>query len=323
MPGPISAKALPLGIPNTLVPIADRDGQCTQPWRYFFGSIGSAGAVGPPGPPGPPGPSGRTLLTTSVVYYVRTDGSNSNTGLINSPFGAFLTWQYAWDLVINTLDLGGNQVTIQAGNSGTFTSGISSQGDAQVGSGTIILQGFSSTPSDTLISTTSADCFAFNLSRVTVTIQGLKMQTASSGNALFGAGPGVRILFDNVEFGSCASSHMAFSHNCDVGGGSTYNVSGGAQFHIQNATQAIAALHGFTITFSNSPAFSLGVVFAESGGQIFMANMVFTNGNTVTGKRYSVSTLGYIDTGTAGGNVNYIPGNVAGTADLTTFGVYF
>ena len=318
MPGPISAKALPLGIPNTLVPIADRDGQCTQPWRYFFGSIGSGGPPGPPGPAGPAGPAGRQLLASSIVYYVRTDGSNSNTGLVNSAGGAFLTPQKAWDTIIK-LDLNGQQAVIQFGKPGTYP-GIASQGDYLVGGGSIPIIGFSSTPSDTLIQTTNTDCFGFNLSRISVRISNLKMTTAGSGNCIFGAGAGVAIQTENVDFGSCAGAHMNFSHNTDMGSGVSYNVSGGAQFHILCATQAIAALHGSIVNFTNNPNFSIATAFAELAGQIFVANMTFNNGNTVTGAKFSVGTQAIIATST--GDVNYIPGNSPGFIDASTYGVY-
>jgi hypothetical protein len=58
---------------------------------------------------------GRQILTANQAYYVRTDGSDSNTGLANTAGGAFLTIQKAIDTVA-ALDLSIYNVTIQVGN---------------------------------------------------------------------------------------------------------------------------------------------------------------------------------------------------------------
>ena len=54
---------------------------------------------------------------------MRTDGSDSNTGLANTSGGAFLTLQKAWNAIL-TLDLNGFTVTVQIGD-GTYTAGVS------------------------------------------------------------------------------------------------------------------------------------------------------------------------------------------------------
>jgi hypothetical protein len=60
----------------------------------------------------------RERLTADRNYYVRTDGSDSNTGLANTAGASFLTIQKAVDVVCNDIDLGDYLVTINvaAGN---------------------------------------------------------------------------------------------------------------------------------------------------------------------------------------------------------------
>ena len=72
-------------------------------------------------------PAGRAMLSTARMYYVRTDGSDSNVGTGNNAGGAFLTIQKAWDTV-EKLDGGSNNVTITLGTGMTFAAGMVAYG---------------------------------------------------------------------------------------------------------------------------------------------------------------------------------------------------
>ena len=120
------------------------------------------------------------MLAANRTYYVRTDGSNSNNGLANTAGGAFLTIQKAIDTV-SGLDLGAYNVTIQVGN-GTYTGGASVVGP-YLGSGTVTLQGDTTTPSNVVISTTSADAISVTTNG-RLTVGGFKLQTATSGSGI-------------------------------------------------------------------------------------------------------------------------------------------
>jgi DNA-binding beta-propeller fold protein YncE len=80
--------------------------------------VGSTGATGPTGPTGP----GREILSVNRTYYVRIDGSDSNTGLSDTSGGAFLTITKALSAV-SMIDFGGFVVTIQIGD-GTYTASL-------------------------------------------------------------------------------------------------------------------------------------------------------------------------------------------------------
>jgi len=93
-------------LPNIATKIADAAGYMNSIWyRYFFETGVSANVT-------------REQLTANRTYYVRNDGSDSNTGIIDSSTGAFATWAKAIDVATLSLDCNGFQVTIEC-NSGT------------------------------------------------------------------------------------------------------------------------------------------------------------------------------------------------------------
>src|SRR5882757_9665847 len=58
----------------------------------------------------------REILTADRPYFVRTDGSDSNTGLVNSSGGAKLTFLGAYNDINNLIDFAGFTVTISMQN---------------------------------------------------------------------------------------------------------------------------------------------------------------------------------------------------------------
>ena len=109
----------------------------------------------------------REQLAANRTYYVRTDGSDGNNGLANSSGGAFLTIQKAIDTVA-ALDLSIYNVTIQVAD-GTYGGAVVVSAP-WVGSGTVTLQGNTSTPANALLSTGASDCItALGGGRSTVT----------------------------------------------------------------------------------------------------------------------------------------------------------
>lgn len=255
----------------------------------------------------------RERLTANRTYYVRTDGSNANNGLANSAGGAFLTIQYAYNLIRSTLDLAGFVVTIQLGD-GTYTAGVSLTGGLVGGLGSyLILKGNAGTPSSVVISTTSASCVLAGKGAY-IKVQDLKLQTTTAGDCL-GAYEFAQIEFANVVFGACATHHCEAWRYGTVNAVGSYTISGGAISHMHAYSMAYISIVSLTVTLTGTPAFSSWFA-GNSQSNIACAAVTFSG--SATGTRYLVHKNGVTDT--SGGGANFFPGNAAGSA--ATGGVY-
>lgn len=248
---------------------------------------------------------GREVLSGARTYYVRTDGSNSNSGLANTSGGAFLTIQKAID-VVAALDLSIYNVTIQVAD-GTYTGGVIVNGP-WIGSGDVTLQGNVSTPANVVISTTSAHCISVQ-NNGRLKIGGMKLQTTTFGIGLVATAGGRIDIVSPVNFGACATYHM----NADGGGkilcSSNYTISGNTSVHAVAISFGYFYVAANTITLSGTPAFG---TFAQSTRLGYMEWISNTFSGSATGPRYNATTGGAIFTN--GGGASYLPGNSAGSA---------
>lgn len=259
----------------------------------------------------------REALTANRTYYVRTDGSDSNNGLANTSGGAFLTLQKAYDTITANLDLGGYAVTVQVG-AGTYATGVAIT-QPWSGGGAVTFLGDSSTPGNVIISATAARCFYWNCNLPgALTVNGFKVQTTTSGDAIRGDGAGTCTL-NNMEYGVCAGRQLLLATpGANFLFGGTYLISGGAASHWVVENLSRLRCDGKTITITGTPAFSTAFASAALGG------VMQVNGNTfsgsATGRRYQITTAGGIST--AGGGATYLPGNSSPSDILTTPGWY-
>lgn len=250
----------------------------------------------------------RERLTAARTYYVRADGSDSNTGLANTAGGAFLTIQKAVDTICDTIDTASYSVTVQIAD-GTYTGAVTLR--PHVGRGVAKIQGNSGTPANVIISTTSASAIS-SASICEWDIADLKVQTTTSGYGFALANSRVNIY--NVNFGACASGHLRAYNHADVLVLSDCAVSGAAPLHWDVHGQGRLYTTGRTLTITGTPAFSTGFARAYDAGVIGCATMTFSG--SATGKRYTgVATNGVINTG--GGGATYLPGNTSGDTPAT------
>jgi hypothetical protein len=251
----------------------------------------------------------REKLAANRTYFVRSDGSDGNTGLVNSAGGAFLTIQKAVDVCASMLDFAGFTVTISIG-AGTFSGAVVLK--AMVGMAGPVSLVINGAGSSTIVSTSGATCFAADGPTVQGIIRNLKVQTASSGYC-FDVEGGASVRVGGIEFGSCAGS----AHMLAFGVGSSlaveagnFTISGGCSagyFVFATLGALIEASAGGTITLTGTPAF---VAFAEAeNATIRIGHNTFSG--SATGKRFEASVNGVIYSSGAG--ASYLPGNAAGT----------
>lgn len=252
----------------------------------------------------------RELLTAARTYYVRTDGSDSNTGLANTAAGAFRTVQKAVD-VVASLDLGLFDVTIRA--TGTFSESVALR-NLSTTSGRVLIRGDASNMTGFVLNPGSGACInTGNGFNGTYDLTYIKFD--GLGGAIRGAGGGGSITYSNVDFGPSNFEHITAPQGCLVQATGPYQISGGAYAHAGAYDGGFVRVSNVAVTIINNPAFSAGFALGSRNGIVLIIGASF-NG-TATGKRYSADLGGGILT-LAG--TDYLPGNSAGT--VATSGWY-
>jgi hypothetical protein len=220
----------------------------------------------------------RDKLTAARTYYVRTDGNDACNGLTNAAGSsgacAFLTIQKAITTAA-TLDLSAFNVTINVA-SGTYTGGISVTAP-WVGSGVVTVVGDTTTPSNVVISTTSADAIFVNGYGSTVTVKGLKLQTTTSGHGLHAGNGGVLYVTDKMVFGTSANYHLYAEYGGTINiNNISYSISGnaGTGWAHMATVKGLVNPYGTTVSLLANVSTSV-FAFAGRGGLIEAFTMTF------------------------------------------------
>jgi hypothetical protein len=259
-------------------------------------------------------PAQREILTAVRTYYVRSNGNDSNTGLVNDSTGAFLTIQKAVD-VASALDNNGYDVTIQVAD-GTYNEGITLK--SSVGNGFIIIQGNVTTPANALVTGIAATLAAFYSIACTTKYRIKDLKISNSAYAIM-AEQGSYIEVGNIDFGACSNGFLftrdhgriSIISNCKITGNCTYVIQ-------SNFMGMIRCPNTITITIPSAVAFSY-FIYITAGMCNFAPAFAGTGATTSTGIRYSITNNGVLYTN--GTNpLTYLPGNSAG--GVATGGVY-
>lgn len=258
----------------------------------------------------------RENLLSTRTYYVRTDGSDSNTGLVDSAGGAFLTIQKAIDVAFNAIDQRGLDVDIQV-RDGTYAPFVLDGQLKQQGTGKLTVKGNNATPANVIITGTLAndESGVVDVRRGAVMqVQDMELRTVTTGSCLY-AKQGATILFQNIRFGACAHNHIFASVGGFIQAVGNYSIVGSAATHIWANANAEVRIQNRTITLTGTPAFSAAFAWADYGG------VATLNANTwsgaATGSRFACKNLGVI---VVNGGLNGLPGNASGFAQYG--GVY-
>lgn len=250
----------------------------------------------------------RQRLTGVRTYYVDASlGSDSNDGLAAGSGRAFATLQHALDVVFGTLDLGGNDVTIQLAD-GTY--GPGRQASPQVGAGTVTLAGNAATPANVVVAATIAGQAGIDVSNgASLTLAGLTINSLWRCLSVLGG----KAYFSNIRFGASGDYQMrasdlgyiqATGSYAIVGGGSSVGhwsaVGNGIVRMAGSLTVTIEAAHTFTDAFAQSLTganlIGSGISFAGAGA------------GSITGKKYNIQSNSVLQLGGL-----TLPGSLAGT----------
>jgi hypothetical protein len=248
----------------------------------------------------------RELLTAARTYYVRTDGSDSNTGLANTAGGAFLTLQKAMDVIASTLDMAGYSITVQVG-AGTYAAGVT--GKVCVGQATpanLLWLGDATTPANVELDLASGICFDASGPGVGFRVQGFDLNSGDY-SGLVTDYQGV-LEFRDVIFGDCGFSHTYAAHGGTLHQLGDYEIDGDSSYHhLLDADGHIASFDASTVTVTGTPAFSY-FMWASGTATAELLSVAYTG--SATGTRYNVELNATVNV--FGGGANYFPGDVAG-----------
>lgn len=249
----------------------------------------------------------RDTLVANRTYYVRTDGSDSNSGLANDASSAFLTIQKAINVVCDTIDNMGHIVTIQVAD-GNYNAPITLK--PYIGSGLVVISGNPNTPSNVsiTISTTGTNCINASYVPSQWHITGFKLSTTGTAGDCISV-MGSVVTFAAMDFGVCAQIHIHGIANSILSATGDYIISGGASQHFAAQESSSLNFSGITIGLTGTPAFGTFFANANLCGIIWVQGTIFSG--SATGPRYVVGQNGVINTGTAG--ANYLPGSLAGS----------
>lgn len=241
---------------------------------------------------------GRIKLQSTITLFVRTDGSDANTGLVNDAAHAFLTVQHAFDILIKRYDANGFGIQLKFAD-GTYAGGHL---DGLIPGQTnyVVIEGNSVTPSNVVFNSVLSNNGGL------LSLNDCKI--ASSGDGIT-CGGGTTALGSGMVFGTCAGAHM-YANNGVFSIGNNYTINGGAASHLRVYNVGKFIFGNGVGTLTGTPAFSTSFVDGNISSMINMSVGGFTYSGAATGVRFVIDNLtGIFGTG---GNVNYFPGNAAG-----------
>lgn len=247
------------------------------------------------------------IISANTTFFVRTDGSDSNTGLVNSAAGAFLTIQKAVNVVSGSFLLTGVSVVIQVAD-GTYNEAVTLKkiNGAVGAANSVTIQGNTTTPANVLVSN-AGTCFAALEGVTSWTLAGMKV--TSSGSFAIEARGEAKVTLNGIWIGAAVVGLRVIDSGAMTISGS-FTMTVGGTYGLQPIRGGVIIFNsGLTITMSGTPVYT-EFLHADTGGICLVpAGTTFAGATTAT--RYFGASNAVIDV--AGGGANVFPGNVAGS----------
>lgn len=232
----------------------------------------------------------RHKITASITLYVDNTNGNDANDCLAATTSACKTRQGAFNY-INTWD-GNEQAILVSVAAGTYTNNLTQNGPFH-GNPTVTLTGDLSTPSNVLISTTSAD--GLDLTNGTaLTMGGFKFVTTTGGNGILVSNASFLNITGLMEYGATANAQIGAASGSTITITANYTISGGAVNH-SNAIQGsqILVSGSRTVTLSGTPAFSGAFAQPSTDGLIGYASTTFSGSGT--GPSFIVRTNAFLN----------------------------
>lgn len=257
-------------------------------------------------------------LSADRTYYVRKDGDDENSGLVDNAGGAFLTIQKAVD-VASDLDTNGHTVTIQV-RDGTYEESVNLK--PFIGDGLIQILGNETDIDLVTVAAPTPDplehsCFWTSSSSVGSCNYYLRFMkvTAPVGSCIGVSGKHSVLTVGDINFGECPSgSHMSASnYGILYIDRHQFVVSGSAGTHCRVDSHAELYASGMSITIVNNPT-NINIWLDVS--RFAYANYSYyevINKGYVVGQRYNVEMNAILEA--SAWSPTYLPGTYAGATD--------
>jgi hypothetical protein len=266
------------------------------------------------------------LAGSNLVFYVRTDGSDSNTGLANTAGGAFLTIQHAVDVVCSYDYQNLYYPTINVAD-GTYDegAGVRITQPLDTGGDEPTLVGNTTTQANVIVTATGTT-FTFDGGGDEWRLKGFKLQSSGGGNVAVSNGS--LLYFDKLTFATSGNAYAIRVHAAEIrvdsGGGNVRVEHTDNRGFLQAQHHSVATLSFMDLEIVNAwtvvgdlnhDAF----FYARQGSHVYFEGATITGGSNVTGRKYyfaeSSTFEGVNEFGSTPVTLDGLPGTTAGYRD--------
>jgi hypothetical protein len=254
----------------------------------------------------------KTVIDSSVNYYVRSDGSDANDGTANTAAGAWLTINHAlaWcaeNLYINVL----GTVTINV-QDGTWTGQVIV--DPVEGDGFFIVTGNAADNTAVVLSGTSLGYLVYVGRGSSVLFSNLTLEGNGNCTFLVNFDAAQSGGFINCRFGSAVTGQILIGGGQITLSGDNEVFGTAGYFANVGSNDGMLFCHHDSFTITGDPGWVTGFLVASTNGYAYFAPDTVTGAANSTGKKFLSDRGGRIEFANAITTVADIPGTTAGTA---------